>query len=97
MSRSQESMETTDFAWACASQFQGRDSSAPDAARSSRHYQFETDYFGRRRATTFSNRVREFTREPRNEISDQRRFFVASGPAHKSRTKFGAVSVQWSQ
>src|SRR5437762_10897090 len=36
MSRSQESMETADVAWACASQVQGRDSSAPDAARSSR-------------------------------------------------------------
>ena len=93
MSPSQEAMETAES----ASQFQGRDSSASDAGRSSRHYQFETDQFRGGGAAAISRRIRKFTRERCDRISNQRCFLVASGPAHESRTKFGALGVRWAQ
>src|SRR5205823_6149130 len=97
MSRSQKAMGTPDSSWSRASQFLGRDSSASDATSSSRDDQFETDWFGRLRATAFSRRVREFSGEGSDRISNQQRFVVASGPPDESRTEFGAFGMRRAQ
>src|SRR5437763_10161367 len=97
MSRPQEAMGTAESAWHCAGPFQRRDSLASDAARSSRDYQFETDWLGRCRAAAISYRVREFARERRKAISNYRRFLVASGQAYEPRTKFGPFGLRWAQ
>src|SRR5947208_1513255 len=61
------------------------------------HDQFETDWFGRLRATAFSRRVREFSGEGSDRISNQQRFVVASGPPDESRTEFGALGMRRAQ
>src|SRR4029077_3800728 len=97
MSRSQKAMGTAESTQSRVSQSRGRDSTASDAVRSSRDDQFETDWFGRLRATAFSRRVREFSGEGSERISNQRRFVVASGPPDESRTEFGAFGMRRAQ
>ena len=45
----------------------------------------------------FLDRVREFSGEGSDRISNQQRFVVASGPPDESRTEFGAFSMRRAQ